>query len=448
MFAVLGFTILLHITVLSNLNFLPYPELFVYPYLTNKGLLPYVQILDQHFPGVMFLPINLDNLGMHTPADARVVQFAVVITVHIMLYFVARRLFGSNLKALASNFLYLVWQPYFEGWVLWIDSFLPVFYLLAFHQLLVYFDNKKKKHLIIVSLALGAATIFKQVVIPLVVLLCVYLYLKRRNLNEIYYFLAWYMLLPLVMVSYLFLAGVFSNFWHWTVVFNLTTFAAMGRKYVSLPELIRVGFVFSFLFLGLVYKKDRRHFILIAVFVVGSAFAAYARFDFVHLQPALPFVILGTVGVLTKTNSIQKLLIAVYLAGSLFILRGFLQSHTGNRVFFFERNEIQISEKIRVLASPGEKIFLFGVTPNIYQMTGTLPAGDIFVFQFPWFVVESETRLLEGLARDRPRVVVADREVTIQGAKITDYASKINRYILENYVEVDRVGSGQIFLKK
>ncbi len=57
------FIILIHIFITFKLIFFPYPELFIYPYLTNHGLLPYKQILDQHFPGLMFLPINFNNLG-------------------------------------------------------------------------------------------------------------------------------------------------------------------------------------------------------------------------------------------------------------------------------------------------------------------------------------------------------------------------------------------------
>src|SRR3989338_3479932 len=71
----LGLILLTHILILSKLIYFPYPELFIYPYLTNHGLKPYSQIIDQHFPGLMFLPLNLDNLGMTTPEIARIWSF-------------------------------------------------------------------------------------------------------------------------------------------------------------------------------------------------------------------------------------------------------------------------------------------------------------------------------------------------------------------------------------
>src|SRR3989338_11609788 len=79
-----------HLLILSRSVFFPYPELFIYSYLTKQGLLPYKQILDQHFPGVMFFPINLATLGIDTPQEARLLHFAVVAITQVILFIVAR----------------------------------------------------------------------------------------------------------------------------------------------------------------------------------------------------------------------------------------------------------------------------------------------------------------------------------------------------------------------
>ncbi len=438
----------LHIIELSKLIFFPYPELFVYPYLTNHGLVPYAQILDQHFPGLMFLPVNLDNLGFHTPADARIWQYGIVISVHILLFIVSKKLFKSNFKALTSNFLYLIWQPTLEGWVLWIDSFLPVFYLLAFYFLISANDTKKNRYFVYSGVALGMATIFKQVAIPLALLVSIYIYLKRKSFNELVLFALGYLPLPILMAIYFFIRGTFTDFWFWTVIFNLTTFAQMGRKFASISELVRTLWVFGFAaFALIVFKVSQK--VVFFIFMIGALFAVYARFDFVHLQPALPFAVLATLSLFdSPKGNVRKLLIPIYILGTIIFLIKFLQGHVGDKVFFFGKNETEVSEKIKRLTKHGEKIFLFGVPLNVYQMSQTLPAGDNFVFQFPWFFVESQDRVLDGITRDQPTIIVADREVMIQGAKITDYASKINKYLLENYIEIDRIGSTQILRRE
>ena len=80
--------IIIHVFILTKLIYFPYPELFIYPYLTNQGLKPYQQILDQHFPGLMFLPLNLDNLGMNTPEVARIWSISIVILAQVILFII------------------------------------------------------------------------------------------------------------------------------------------------------------------------------------------------------------------------------------------------------------------------------------------------------------------------------------------------------------------------
>src|SRR2546423_1150380 len=113
--ALLILIILIHSFVLTKLQFFPYPELFIYPYLTNNGLKPYQQILDQHFPGLMFLPINFDNLGMTNPDVARIWLIAVVAITQVFLFLIAKSILKSGKKAILVNILYLFWQPFFEG---------------------------------------------------------------------------------------------------------------------------------------------------------------------------------------------------------------------------------------------------------------------------------------------------------------------------------------------
>jgi predicted translin family RNA/ssDNA-binding protein len=60
-------------------------------------------------------------------------------------------------------------------------------------------------------------------------------------------------------------------------------------------------------------------------------------------------------------------------------------------------------------------------------MSQTLPAGDVFVFQFPWFLQVAQQRVLAG---------------------ITDFAGEIDRYLKENYGKIDMVGTTEILKKK
>src|SRR3990167_10272801 len=158
--------IIIHSFVLTKIIFFPEPELFIYPYLTNHGVKPYSQILDQHFPGLMFLPINFDNLGMNDEVSARFWLFGIVFLTHVLLFLISKTYLGVK-RALLVNFLYLIWQPFFEGWVLWIDNFLPLLLLPAF-----YFTLRKK--LFWAGIFLGLGVVMKQSIIPLAGLVFLY----------------------------------------------------------------------------------------------------------------------------------------------------------------------------------------------------------------------------------------------------------------------------------
>lgn len=440
----LAIIIIVHLFLLTKLIFFPYPELFVYPYLKNQGLIPYKQILDQHFPGLLFSPVNFDNLGMTTPEAARIWLIIAVAITQILLFFISREILKSEKKALVVNVLYLIWQPFFEGWVLWIDTFLPILLLPAFY-------NLYRKKYIWTGLLLGGSVVFKQVIIPLALILPLYIFWETKKFKQALLYILSLLAPILIMILYLIRIGVLSDFIYWTIIFNITVFAQMGRGTGStLAHFTRVALVFGSAFIALLRIKERLVAILL-IFLVGSLMGLSTRFDFVHFQPALPFAVLATVLVVERVGKIGRIGligVATYIAVSVWWQITFYRGHIGEKIFFFDKDTLEIAEKIKGSTKEGEKIFVFGAVPHLYQMSKTLPAGDIFVFQFPWFYKVAEKRILEGIMRDKPEIVASDRTVKIEDQPITEFAKEIDQYILQNYEPIDRVGTTDILRRK
>jgi hypothetical protein len=437
-----------NVFLLSRITFFPYPELFVYPYLTNHGLLPYKNIFDQHFPGLMFFPINLNNLGMVTPEIARYWQYGLVIIVQILLFFIARKIFNSSKKAILVNLVFLAWQPFFEGWVLWIDSFLPLFLLPAFYFSYEAWKNGKAKSIFLSGLFLGIGLVFKQVVAPLAAVVFVLLFLRKRNVKDALWFLIGFLPFPLLMLEYIVSKGIFADFWYWTVIFNLTTFAQYGKLAPTFSELFRVSSVYGFSIFALINKKSRSLAVWIGIFALGALFSSNARFDFVHFQPSLPFICLLTVMALEFALRKAKFLIPIYIIGSSIFLFTFYKGNLGNKVFFFGNSEKRIVMQVQKLSGPNDKIFAFGPLPHIYQMADRLPPGNVFVFQFPWFMMKAEDRVLAGLINDPPRVVIRDLTAEVDDKNLISFMPKISDYVKENYKVIDKIDSTEIMIKK
>lgn len=435
--------ILIHLFLLSKLIFFPYPELFVYPYLTNHSLIPYSNIIDQHFPGLMFFPINLGSLGMATPIDARFWQYGAVIIIHILLFLIGKKFFKSNSKALIANLFFLIWHPYFEGWVLWIDSFLPILTLSALYFL-------KSKKFFWSGIFLGLALLFKQVLIPLITLVGIYLLFKERKFKTIFAFGLGVLIPTSFLILYITKLNIWNDFIYWTITFNTTIFAEMGRKYGTLAQWARVIGVYGFSLFVFFDKKVREDVLLMGLFLVGSLASVYARFDFVHLQPSLPFVaILSAFSVswLIKQKYL-KYLILVYGLATIVLLGQFYKGHIGNKVFFFGETEKRVVAEIQKLTNPGDKIFTLGTLPHIYQMADRLPPGNLFVFQFPWFMVEAEEKILSGIISDPPVVVIRDLTAEVEDIKLSDYMPKIVGQIEGNYKVVNKIEEIEIMIRK
>lgn len=437
--------LIVHALVLAKLMFFPYPELFIYPYLTNNGLLPYHQIFDQHFPGLMFLPINLNNLGMTDEVSARWWLIGVVLLTQLLLFIICKSIFRSKEKALQVNLLYLIWQPFFEGWVLWIDSFIPLMLLPAFYftyQSLASENEKFKfRWIFLTGFFLGLALLFKQVVGPLILATLIIILVYSPKLKSLLAFGAGLLPVPLAAVTYYWTLGIIKDVWFWTVVFNLTTFAEFGRKPPFFTGIVRLVGVYSPAIL-LPLIADRRLALTLAVYVLGGLLFAFARFDFVHLQPSLPFALIAIVAgvdIIGRYNWGRIAILGYLLVGIIWQVI-FYRGHLQDKVWFFDDRTKQVAQRIKSLSDSKEHIFLFGPVLHLYQMSNTLPIGDIFAFQFPWFMMETEELFLKALINTPPRLVVRDRSVIIEGQSITSYASSLDRYIEEHYQVIDSEG--------
>src|SRR3989337_1054294 len=114
------------------MEFVAYPEFFVYPYLTTAGWLPYRQIIDQHFPGLFFMPVNFFTLGFINPRSLKILSLLLVIFQSALIYRIAKSI-SSRVYPLIAMVTFALWQPFFSGNHLWLKAVIlppgPIFLL-------------------------------------------------------------------------------------------------------------------------------------------------------------------------------------------------------------------------------------------------------------------------------------------------------------------------------
>ena len=448
---ILLFIIALHVFLLAKLIFFPYPEIFVYPFLANNGLLPYKQIFDQHFPSLLTMPVNLYTLGLRSPESARVFLMVSVVINQIFIYLISKKFFKNHWLILLPNFIYLLMQPLFEGNILWLDSFLTPIILIGFYFTLVFIEKERKADAFLAGFFMGLAIFIKQAILPLAAVLALYLIFKKKSLKILWPFIIGVVIPPAVLFIWIINRGLVNDFFYWTVVFNFEVYAKMGRKFPTLSQLGRllVYFLPAFYFVALGIKKNTK-MVLLAIFLILSPLLALSRFEFVHLQPTLPFLALALTGFFSsvKGNVIKITAVCLYFTLTLVWLTVFYKGHLGNFVYFFDSKTLETASKVANLTKVGEHIFVFGTQPVIYPLANRLPAGKVFTITVPWNMKAAEARILSGLEEDRPSLVVRDSSATIDEKKVVDFSQKINSFIDQNYIKIDQVGENEILIPK
>lgn len=436
----LGAIVAQQLLVLGSVRFVLYPELIVYPYLTTAGWLPYREILDQHFPGLMFLPVNFRTLGLHDAWDFHLLLMAVAAAQTVLTYVVARRLAGEAVALLAA-LAYAAWQPFFEGDTLWLDSFLPLFTMPALLLLL-------RRRWLASGLALGLGVVFKQTLVPLVAFAgLVVLRECGRDRRSVVRFAAAALLPSLLMLAYLHVIGVLADFWFWTVTFNLSTYAKAGTLAPRIGDLVRIALPVAIGIAAVGVAPARWRAGLVALWGCATIAGGLGRFGLVHLQPAVPFfaILLGMLGVELWRRRATVALVALVI-----LVPVWLGEFYGRRARWLDDPAQQerlaaLEATIRQHAAPSDRVLLLGVSPQLYAATGTLPPGRVFVFDFPWFLDVAGERVLDGLRRDPPKVVLVDTASGIDGRLLRDDARAILDEVRARYVPAARLGSIEVY---
>lgn len=449
-----------HLLYLQALNFYPYPELFTYPYLASKGFVPFRDILDQHFPTLLDLPINLWNLGMHTELHARLVFFALLTITHILIYKIAKRIHGKSINALLPNIIYAAIQPLFDGGTFWIDTFVTPLVLGAVLALFYGIESKKIHHWISAGFLLGLSLISKQTTLPFVAGIFFLLFIiKKTRIHSIV--LGFFISTPFaLMCLWIYSQGIWSEFLYWTITFNTNVYSKMSVIYPSSAQFLRV-FVIWGITLAVYFFAKRKSLELRILFVSVLTLSIYAigRFGLSYLQVALPFVILLFSGTLEKGSVIlPKSLnyyfkripigIAIFCVGillSLWHMRYFAIHSTTLHYFSTEETKNLVS-KIEEKSDEDDHIFIFGGNPVLYALTQTVPAGHIFTVLVPWNYSVAQDRIVEGLKEDPPKLIVVEDGAEIDGIKGEDFGKEVLEYIKDNYQKEDAI-AGYTFYK-
>lgn len=388
------------------------PEFFLFPYLTTKGLIPYHQIIDQHFPGGFFyLPLNFATLGLTTYESFAGLHLLIVGLIGLIIY--------KTTKKLLSPILFFSLWPFFDGFHLWIDTFLALF------SLLTYFFYSGKKYLS-AGIFIAISVFFKQTAVLLIPLLIAWEFFTCKK-SFSFSTIAKITLPTLILFIFLLSYYDYRAFLYQTVIFNFTGYLGSSFQFTQLPKIL----IIFLPTLVLLWKKP-----LLFGFILINATSFFSRPDLTHLQSVAPFLILllhyllGYLplrSVFIKSVYLSTIVIFFSLSVNKYILKP-----SGYRPYF-DPDTLKVVEYLKPHVSDNQEIFLLGAQPHLYQLTNTLPAGHFFVYQLPWYMSKYQEIQLQILIKNPPAIIVYDKSAQVNSISISRYAEKLVAFTQSNY---------------
>ncbi len=400
--------IFLHILLLYKITYIAWPENLLWPYLNLHGLKFYTDIFYIYPPLYVTILSLFDRFAGVSPASLQVLSYLVIGLTDILLWFVSGKRYLPLL-------IYIPLQIFFEGNGLWPDQLLAPIFLGA------YWCHQNKKYFFL-GLLLGLALLTKQTAGYFVL----GLFLLTKSLKVVPGLAAALFLV----IAYFVFNNNFGGFFEDGIRYILTYHAGNSLQVLwpNKSQLIVTGLVFlPALVIGL---QSRRRLLLLTLL---AALGIFTRFEYFHLQPALPFAAMLLSG---------SLLTIPFLAVFAFLFLRFFVSNSSLPARFVTADILANAKTVNSVIAPGSRTFFFNSWDHYYYLTDTLPAGNYFVSQTPWNwsypgVEEKFIRIMET---DKPKHVVMGS--CFQLKNVCYRPEKIAVYLNRNYREVLKLSDG------
>lgn len=444
-FIVLLLLFLIHFLLLINLKFTAWPEMLAYPYLLQKGFHFYRDIVHPYLPLLPYAILAFSRVFGLSVLTIQGITYAIIFINDLILWFIVNMWFKRRFAIFLLMF-YIVLQLLMDGNGLWFDLAASPMILAAMYMFWNYLVNKD--YWIYPSgLILGVAFLVKQTVVVFIIFELLFLIFTRRFKELILYALV--TLLPLMS---LFLFFIPKQLIDWGVVFPL--FAASRLPgYILLPTLKQLVVVILVLSpLVIMWKTKEPRLWLSVIWTVLALTFIFPRFDYFHLQPLLPFLVLTLGFIITKSQKIQwfNIYLSLYLiiVGGLFIRYFMINFHQPPR--FFNSKHYDKANQLSQKLPHSQPIFFYNTSAN-YFITANLTPAKPWVDTFPWYLE------IQGM---QERIVASLEEMRVEWVVATDFTpgnrfslgsyrpQKINEYIQQNFYDFDQIDPTFRILKR
>ncbi len=418
--------LILHILLIYARGYFLSGEFTLYPYLVSRGFLPYRDLLDQHFPTLLFGPFSLPAFLTTNPWPLMGVFLITLCLTDIFLYLSLIR-FKVN-KPFVWLVLFIVSAVYFSGNILWLETFVNL--LLSLWFFLSFSKNNLRRFAS--GFLLSQILLLRPTIAPALLIL----FFSFSSLS--FALFAGGVIGLAIPALFVVWQGISAEFYRLAILFNQQVYPSEASLIPSKRQIFTLFLWLCPIIYSIVKNKKYQYLVILGLlFVLG-----YPRFGYEHLQPLFFLAIVFWALTSKKPPILVGVMVVVIFALNLVLS---IRHHYGN---YYLTPEIKI-ETEQIKAIPGIYIYFLGVPDILYQRSNKIPPNYTYIPSLPWYLHQNDfqNKVINSLKNSNSPVLV-NPKAEVDGKNIVSESGDIIKYIKMNYVEDKKIGNYQLFLPK
>lgn len=419
--------ILLHIILVLWQGYFLSPEFTLYPYLSQGGLKPYLNIIDQHLPALFFGPFALPAWLTTNPQPLLSLFLLILALTDLLFYFYLLQTKSRHRHRLLSLFVFA--SLFFSGNTLWLETFV-VFFLAVVLNLSL---SNKPLSLLSTGFVLSLALFLRPTLLPAFIVLYFLLKIKPDR-----YFFTGLVLPPLIALLYLLRFNLLEPFLDVFFTFNTSSYTSQAAK---LPSLRQSVYVLGFLFTLFIKRWSKSDKILVYLLILFSLLPLYPRFELIHFLPTI-FLACYLLSRHRIPVNFASYLLLLFLLFSVVYKAG--KYDYGN--FYLTPEVKQVSQVLEEFS--GEQVYVLGGSDLIYPLSHRYPTSYLYLPSLPWYLENPRFNDLQlsALKLNSSAPVVINTQAIVDGHSVLESAGPVFDYIEQNYTIIYTIGSYNIMI--
>ncbi len=449
--------LLTHFIFLINTKFTLWPEMMVYPYLTNNGFDLYTDLINPYPPSFIFFLSQFSKLFNYSITSYQLLTWTIIIFIDLIIFLLTQKIFKKYYLSITSSIFFTFFSIPFGINQLWFDLIQTPLILFSAYNFYLFIKEKKLQNLDLSVLFALAAFFIKQQSIWLIIfyVFVVWIIYKRKTLPLFLKIKKTYVFLVLAVIVHLLLFLKFKtlpDFLFWVIYFPFFKASSMPG-YLSLPTLRQLltisGLALFFLPVATIKKRE---FKIILLSSLPLMLFAYPRFDYFHVIPALAVLSLlvgKNIQLVLNSSLVVKIVVTTATVMLLVFNTRFLSNNWTTEIRFFENDILASASMISIFTSEQDKIYIQNGPDQLLPLALRLPPKP-WIDEFPWYLENNtyQQRVTSALKNEKVKFIVY-KEYSYDGQyelgsyipqEIASYAN--NNY--EKYIQL----SGGLWLNK